>query len=90
MRDMSGVFAVHWKMRLFVVLALIAASEGELVEASYTNCIPQSLYYYGSYNNMSVIFAVFALRHYSPVHIMIEGKWLRYNNIYPSYDDTQI
>ena len=35
MRDMSGVFAVRWKMRLFVVLALIAASQGELVESRY-------------------------------------------------------
>ena len=32
---MSGVFAVRWKMRLFVVLALIAASQGELVESRY-------------------------------------------------------
>ena len=46
--DMSGAFAVRWKMRLFVVLALIAASQGELVESYslyYTNCIPRSLLY---------------------------------------------
>ena len=55
MRDMSGVFAVRWKMRLFVVVALIAASQGELVESRYTKCFRQSLYYYRLYNNILLL-----------------------------------
>ena len=93
MRDMSGVFAVRWKMRLFVVLALIAASQGELVESRYiilTAASPEVCITteYIIIIIMSVIFAVSA-RRYLPAYIMIDGKWLHYN-IYPSYNNTQI